>query len=86
MQTCSDIETTSIGSLYLGVPSAIHLTAKGGPSDGGSTFAIVCIYLYVAFHSLVWGPYRIHSLNEKLKKSSTIYRQGSSDNAEKAKQ
>ena len=86
MQTCSEIGTTSIGPLYLGVPSAIHPTAKGGPSGGGSTFAIVCIYLYVAFHSLVWGPYPIHSLIGMLTQSCSISRHGSSVNAAMALQ
>jgi MFS transporter, SP family, sugar:H+ symporter len=53
----------AFGMLYIGAHSAVHPTVQGAPLDGGSTFAIVCIYLYVAFYSLAWGhiPYILSS-------------------------
>ena len=53
----------AFGMLYIGSYTGVHPTVKGAPLTGGSTFAIVCVYLYVAFYSLAWGhiPYILSS-------------------------
>ncbi|OAL51676.1 MFS quinate transporter-like protein QutD [Pyrenochaeta sp. DS3sAY3a] len=39
---------------YIGVNMAVH--PPTGELDGNSTFAIVCVYLFVVFYSFGWGP------------------------------
>jgi SP family sugar:H+ symporter-like MFS transporter len=39
---------------YIGVNQAVH--PPTGELDGNSTFAIVCVYLFVVFYSFGWGP------------------------------
>lgn len=41
---------------YIGVNQAIHPTVEGQALDGNSTFAIICVYLFVVFYSFGWGP------------------------------
>lgn len=41
---------------YIGVNQAVHPPVSGQPLDGNSTFAIVCVYLFVVFYSFGWGP------------------------------
>lgn len=50
--------------LYIGGHLATSPTqVAGAPLTGGTYFAIVCVYLYVAFYSLAWGhiPYILTS-------------------------
>ncbi|KAF2795844.1 MFS quinate transporter-like protein QutD [Melanomma pulvis-pyrius CBS 109.77] len=42
--------------LYIGVNQAVNPVKKGDPLNGTSTFAIVCVYLFVVFYSFGWGP------------------------------
>lgn len=41
---------------YIGVNQAVNPVVVGAPLNGNSTFAIVCIYLFVVFYSFGWGP------------------------------
>ncbi|KAF2114071.1 MFS quinate transporter-like protein QutD [Lophiotrema nucula] len=41
---------------YIGVNSAVNPTKAGDSLTGTSTFAIVCVYLFVVFYSFGWGP------------------------------
>lgn len=41
---------------YIGVNSAVNPVKAGAPLNGHSTFAIVCVYLFVCFYSFGWGP------------------------------
>ncbi|KAF2733781.1 MFS quinate transporter-like protein QutD [Polyplosphaeria fusca] len=41
---------------YIGINQAVNPTQEGGSLTGTSTFAIVCVYLFVVFYSFGWGP------------------------------
>jgi len=41
---------------YIGVNQAVNPVKQGDPLNGTSTFAIVCVYLFVVFYSFGWGP------------------------------
>lgn len=41
---------------YIGVNSAVNPVPAGASLNGTSTFAIVCVYLFVVFYSFGWGP------------------------------
>lgn len=41
---------------YIGVNSAVNPVKEGDSLNGTSTFAIVCVYLFVVFYSFGWGP------------------------------
>lgn len=41
---------------YIGVNQAVNPTSPGSSLNGNSTFAIVCVYLFVVFYSFGWGP------------------------------
>lgn len=42
--------------LYIGINQAVHPSNANAPLDGNSTFAIVCVYLFVVFYGFGWGP------------------------------
>lgn len=41
---------------YIGINQAVNPTVEGQGLNGTSTFAIVCVYLFVVFYSFGWGP------------------------------
>ncbi|EME84253.1 uncharacterized protein MYCFIDRAFT_133500 [Pseudocercospora fijiensis CIRAD86] len=41
---------------YIGVNQAVNPVVAGSSLNGNSTFAIVCVYLFVVFYSFGWGP------------------------------
>lgn len=41
---------------YIGINQAVHPVVPGSSLNGNSTFAIVCVYLFVVFYSFGWGP------------------------------
>jgi SP family sugar:H+ symporter-like MFS transporter len=41
---------------YIGINQAVHPVVPGQALNGNSTFAIVCVYLFVVFYSFGWGP------------------------------
>jgi MFS transporter, SP family, sugar:H+ symporter len=41
---------------YIGINQAVNPVSAGEPLNGHSTFAIVCVYLFVVFYSFGWGP------------------------------
>lgn len=41
---------------YIGINQAVHPVVEGQSLNGNSTFAIVCVYLFVVFYSFGWGP------------------------------
>ncbi|GAB7331250.1 hypothetical protein MBLNU13_g02711t1 [Cladosporium sp. NU13] len=41
---------------YIGINQAVHPVVEGQSLTGNSTFAIVCVYLFVVFYSFGWGP------------------------------
>jgi SP family sugar:H+ symporter-like MFS transporter len=41
---------------YIGINQAVHPVVPGQSLNGNSTFAIVCVYLFVVFYSFGWGP------------------------------
>lgn len=41
---------------YIGINQAVNPVPDGASLDGNSTFAIVCVYLFVVFYSFGWGP------------------------------
>lgn len=41
---------------YIGINQAVNPVAPGASLNGNSTFAIVCVYLFVVFYSFGWGP------------------------------
>ncbi|KAM0722637.1 hypothetical protein Q7P37_002078 [Cladosporium fusiforme] len=41
---------------YIGINQAVHPVVEGQDLNGNSTFAIVCVYLFVVFYSFGWGP------------------------------
>lgn len=41
---------------YIGINQAVNPVAPGSSLNGNSTFAIVCVYLFVVFYSFGWGP------------------------------
>lgn len=44
----------SFAMMYIGGATSRTHSAAGQPHDGVTYFAIVCVYLYVAFYSLAW--------------------------------
>ncbi|KAF1995987.1 general substrate transporter [Amniculicola lignicola CBS 123094] len=41
---------------YIGINQAVNPVKAGDALTGSSTFAIVCVYLFVVFYSFGWGP------------------------------
>ncbi|UJO18298.1 putative quinate permease [Fulvia fulva] len=41
---------------YIGINQAVNPVTPGAALNGNSTFAIVCVYLFVVFYSFGWGP------------------------------
>lgn len=41
---------------YIGVNQAVHPVRAGEPLTSNTTFAIICIYIFVVFYSFGWGP------------------------------
>lgn len=41
---------------YIGINQAVNPVAPGASLNSTSTFAIVCVYLFVVFYSFGWGP------------------------------
>jgi sugar porter (SP) family MFS transporter len=41
---------------YIGIQGAVSPAVPGAGLTGSGTFAIICVYLFVAFYSFGWGP------------------------------
>ncbi|KAN0091823.1 general substrate transporter [Hyaloscypha variabilis] len=41
---------------YIGIQGAVSPTIPGHSLTGSGTFAIICVYLFVVFYSISWGP------------------------------
>lgn len=41
---------------YIGINQAVNPVTEGASLDGNSIFAIICVYLFVVFYSVGWGP------------------------------